>query len=69
MKWERTEAGPQAEMFLIEANGDEHWLRCLARPDGKTDIFGNTEELFYLNNRYTPKIICSLARGVAEAIR
>jgi len=43
--------GRQADVMIIEPNGDEHLVRCLVRPN-QTDIGGNPEILQYLNERY-----------------
>ena len=43
--------GHQAEIVLVEANGDEHPVRCLCRPTN-TEICGDPAMLDYLNQRY-----------------
>lgn len=53
--------GLQAELLLVEPNGDEHHVRCLARQQG-TDIFGDGEMLGYLNGRYGDREVCLVAR-------
>lgn len=53
--------GRQAELVLIEPNGDEHEVVCLAKENG-TDINGVTENLDYLNSRYGTQAVCFAAR-------
>lgn len=54
--------GPQADILLIEPNGDEHLVRCLCRINGTTEIGGDGESLAYLNERYGSQIVCRVAR-------
>ena len=56
-----SEVGTQAEMLLVEPNGDEHWVRCLVRTSG-TDVGGDADTLAYLNERYGPEHVCAVAR-------
>lgn len=56
--------GIQAEVILIEPNGDEHSVRCLCRSNGSTDIGGDSEVLDYLNTKYGDQSVCGLAREV-----
>ena len=35
--------GKQADIMLIEPNGDEHLVRCLCKQDGTMDIGGDGE--------------------------
>ncbi|MCC7231084.1 MAG: hypothetical protein IT203_11885 [Fimbriimonadaceae bacterium] len=58
--------GRQADLMLIEPNGDEHLLRCLCRPSGATDIgeVGDGSIVGYLNHRYGAPTVCSLCRQV-----
>ena len=53
--------GKQADILLVEPNGDEHAVRCLVKPSG-TDLGGDGETLGYLNNRYGPAIVCGVAK-------
>lgn len=54
--------GRQADVALVEPNGDEHVVRCLIGVDG-TDIGGNRDELVYLNERYGDQTVCLAARS------
>lgn len=58
--------GPQADVRLIEPNGDEHTIRCLCRFDGTTDlgIGGDGSDLAYLNDKYGDQVIWALTRQV-----
>lgn len=62
--------GPQADVALIEPNGDEHAVRCLIRRDGtdRTDIGGDGETLSYLNAKYGNRTVCFVAQGVVLGI-
>ena len=56
--------GPQADLILIEPNGDEHQVRCLCRKGGTTEI---SEEVTagavaYLNDRYGEQTVWALCR-------
>ena len=53
--------GRQADIALVEPNGDEHVLRCLVKPTG-TDLGGDHETLAYLNHRYGPETVCRTAK-------
>ena len=52
--------GTQADVMLIEPNGDEHPVRCLVRPT-QTDLFGDPEILEYLRARYTDQVVYKAA--------
>lgn len=52
----------QAEVILIEPNGDEHTVSCTSFSDGHLEVTGDGEMLDYLNDRYTPQ-------GVSRAVR
>jgi len=52
--------GVQADIALIEPNGEEHEVRCICRPTG-TEIGGDDETLSYLNERYSPQMVCRSA--------
>lgn len=56
--------GPQADVLLIEPNGDEHRVRCLCKRDGTTDIGGDGEMVAFLNDKYGDQSVCGLARQV-----
>lgn len=53
--------GPQADLVLIEPNGDECPVRCLIRPD-RTEIAGDGDSIDYLNTKYGEPNVCSAAR-------
>ena len=53
--------GRQADIVLIEPNGDEHVVRCLLR-GLETEIGGDPEALTYLNSRYGDPAVCFTAR-------
>ncbi len=53
--------GSQADVWLIEPNGDEHRIRCLLR-GLSTEIAGSPEALTYLHTRYTDQAVCFTAR-------
>ncbi len=55
--------GKQADIMLIEPNGDEHPVRCLCKPDGTMDLGGDGEVLAYLNHRYSPAVVGQTARA------
>lgn len=59
-------AGAEADLVLVEPNGDEHLVRCLAKGDG-TELGGDGEVLAYLNARYGPEAVCAAARHAVEA--
>jgi hypothetical protein len=56
--------GTQADVVLIEPNGDEHPVRCLCRRDGTTDIGGDGQMLAFLNRKYGEQSVCSMARQI-----
>ena len=53
--------GKQADIILVEPNGDQHPVRCLVRQHG-TQIDGDGEMIDYLNERYSPQAVCSVAK-------
>ena len=55
--------GKQADMYLVEPNGDRHRVRCLVKPSG-TDIGGDGDALEYLNSRYGAATVVHTARGL-----
>jgi len=55
--------GPQADVHLVEPNGEKHLVRCLVKPTG-TDLGGDGEVLAYLNDRYGPSTVVQSARQV-----
>ncbi len=55
--------GKQADIMLIEPNGDEHLVRCLCKWDGTMDIGGDGEVLAYLNQRYSAEMVGQTARA------
>ena len=56
--------GIQADVLLIEPNGDEHHVRCLCKHDGTTDIGGDGEEIAYLNEKFGSQTVWTLSRRV-----
>ena len=54
--------GPQADILLIEPNGDKHLVRCLVKESG-TDLGADGEILSYLNDRYGPSAVVQSARS------
>jgi len=58
--------GKQAEIYLIEPNGDEHLVRCLVKDkDSETIIAASKgETIVYLNDRYGSANVWSTARGI-----
>lgn len=59
--------GQQADVALVEPNGDEHEVRCLIKKDG-TDIGGNHDALVYLNKRYGDQTVCLAAQSAVLGI-
>ncbi len=57
--------GSQADIALVEPNGDEHVIRCLVKPTG-TDLGGVAETLAYLSDRYGPEKVCRTAKRTVE---
>jgi len=57
--------GVQADIALIEPNGEEHQVRCLCRATG-TEIGGDDYTLLYLNERYSPEAVWQTASRVVE---
>lgn len=55
--------GPQADVHLVEPNGEKHLVRCLVKPTG-TDLGGDGEVLAYLNDRYGPEAVCATSRAL-----
>lgn len=58
--------GFHTDVVLFEPNGDSYKVECLIRPNGCTDIGGNPDELFYLNQRYGPQRFCTFVRAIAS---
>ena len=54
--------GVQADIALIEPNGDEHRVRCLCKLDGSTDIGGDPDVIAFLNAKYGAREFCLAAR-------
>jgi hypothetical protein len=57
--------GVQADIALIEPNGEEHEVRCLCRENG-TEIGGDEYTLLYLNHRYSPDVVSLSASNVVH---
>jgi len=62
-----SERGPQADLVLVEPNGDEHYVRCLCEPH-RTEIGGDRVSLTYLNDRYTRDVVGETARECTLAL-
>ena len=58
--------GKQAEVWLVEPNGDEHLVLCLVLSSG-VEIGGDGEILTYLNDRYGSAVVSLTARSIVEA--
>ena len=56
-----TTEGVRANILLIEGNGDEYPVKCLARASD-TDINGDSVHLNYLNQRYGQETVSTVAR-------
>lgn len=54
--------GKQADVLLIEPNGDEHRVRCLCKHDGSTDIGGDGETISFLAEKYGEQTVWALSR-------
>ena len=56
--------GPQADVLLIEPNGEEHQVRCLCKSDGTTDlgVIGDGGRLTYLEDKYGSQVVWALSR-------
>jgi hypothetical protein len=57
--------GVQADVVLIEPNGDEYLVRCLCRLDGSTEIGGDPVVIAFLNEKYGDQALCGVAREAA----
>lgn len=58
--------GKQAEVWLVEPNGDEHLVRCLVHSSG-IEIGGDGDTIAYLNDRYGAAAVSLTARSIVEA--
>lgn len=56
--------GIQADVLLIEPNGDEHRVRCLCKDDGSTDIGGDGEMISFLTDKYGEQTVWALSRQI-----
>lgn len=58
--------GCQADVMLVEPNGDKHIVRCLCKRNGTTDIgeVGDGSVVGYLIERYGSQVVCALCRDV-----
>lgn len=63
-RWEKAD-GFHADVVVVEPNGDEYRVECLIRRDGGTDIGGNGDELYYLQERYGSSGFSTFVRGIA----
>lgn len=55
--------GKQARIVFHEENGDEYEVNCLVVGES-VQIGGEKRELDYLNERYSPYVVGSIARSV-----
>lgn len=61
--------GQQADLLLVEPNGDEHAVRCLVKPDRKIDIGGQPQDIEYLCARYgTSTVFMTAGRMVDPSL-
>lgn len=56
--------GVQANLTLIEPNGDEHRVRCLCKSDRTTHLYGDGEMIKFLHDKFGAETVCALARQV-----
>ena len=56
--------GTQADLLLLEPNGNENRVRCLCKRDGSTDIGGDAERVDYLNTKYGSQTVWTLSRQI-----
>lgn len=54
--------GTQADVLLIEPNGDEHRVRCLCKPDGSTELGAEGETVSFLADKYGEQTVWALTR-------
>ncbi len=54
--------GKQADVLLIEPNGDEHKVRCLCKHGGSTDMGCIGENVKFLSEKYGEQTVWALAR-------
>lgn len=54
--------GSQADVELVEPNGDRHIIRCLCKRDGTTDLGGDGEMMEFLYEKYGAQTVWALAR-------
>ena len=61
--------GLQADVILIEPNGEEHQVRCLCKPNGTTDlgVLGGSGRLDTLEERFGQQTVCALSRQITLA--
>ena len=52
--------GRQADVMIIEPNGDEHLMRCIVLPN-RTDLECDPEILDYLGTRYGEEAVYRVA--------
>jgi hypothetical protein len=71
MRPEPSDDGVQATVLLVEPSGNELQVRCLCRPDGRTElgVFDGPAGLNKLIESYGTETVVSLARQVTLATR
>lgn len=67
LKTEYSPEGSQAEVLLIEPNGDQHWFRWLCGRNGAAEIYGDQEMRFYLDERYGAQSVYTPSRHATLA--
>lgn len=58
--------GRQADLLLVEPNGDEYAVRCLVKPDRKIDLGGQPQDIEYLCARYGTAIVFMTAGRMVD---
>lgn len=61
LRRERTEKGIEADVEVIEFNGDRYSVRCVCRGDG-TEIGAEGDVVPYLHQRYGGEAFCRAIR-------
>ncbi len=58
--------GRQADLLIIEPDGQEHQIRCLCRADGTTVLgeLGDGKRIPHLDRKYGSQVIWALTRQV-----
>ena len=69
MRFVPSPEGRQAELFLVEPDGNEVQVRCLILPDGGCEIYPISGNRAYerLVEYWGSRVVVGLARGVVES--